>query len=74
MRWVSSRGSSPAVPFIDALFAGTAPDGGHAWDRIGLVPAAGAAAVLVLFALFFRSREEVAAPALRSAAPAASRS
>ena len=28
MRWVSSRGSSPAVPFIDALFAGTAPDGG----------------------------------------------
>ena len=28
MRWVSSRGRSPAVPFIDALFAGTAPDGG----------------------------------------------
>jgi len=28
MRWVSSRGGSPAVPFIDALFAGTAPDGG----------------------------------------------
>lgn len=28
MRWVSSRGSSPPVPFIDALFAGTAPDGG----------------------------------------------
>jgi threonine synthase len=28
MRWVSSRGVSPAVPFIDALFAGTAPDGG----------------------------------------------
>jgi len=28
MKWVSSRGSSPAVPFIDALFAGTAPDGG----------------------------------------------
>jgi threonine synthase len=28
MRWVSSRGESPAVPFIDALFAGTAPDGG----------------------------------------------
>ena len=27
MRWVSSRGASPAVPFIDALFAGTAPDG-----------------------------------------------
>jgi threonine synthase len=28
MKWVSSRGASPAVPFIDALFAGTAPDGG----------------------------------------------
>jgi threonine synthase len=28
MRWISSRGSAPAVPFIDALFAGTAPDGG----------------------------------------------
>src|SRR5262245_23773776 len=28
MRWISSRGASPAVPFIDALFAGTAPDGG----------------------------------------------
>ena len=28
MTWVSTRGASPAVPFIDALFAGTAPDGG----------------------------------------------
>jgi threonine synthase len=28
MKWVSSRGASPPVPFIDALFAGTAPDGG----------------------------------------------
>ena len=28
MNWVSSRGASPAVPFIHALFAGTAPDGG----------------------------------------------
>ena len=28
MNWISSRGASPAVPFIDALFAGTAPDGG----------------------------------------------
>ena len=28
MQWISTRGASPAVPFIDALFAGTAPDGG----------------------------------------------
>ena len=28
MNWISTRGASPAVPFIDALFAGTAPDGG----------------------------------------------
>src|SRR5688572_13309603 len=28
MKWISTRGKSPAIPFIDALFAGTAPDGG----------------------------------------------
>ncbi len=28
MKWISTKGASPAVPFIDALFAGTAPDGG----------------------------------------------
>jgi threonine synthase len=28
MKWVSTRRASPAVPFVDALFAGTAPDGG----------------------------------------------
>ena len=28
MKWTSTRGQPPAVPFIDALFAGTAPDGG----------------------------------------------
>jgi threonine synthase len=28
MKWISTRRSSPPVPFIDALFAGTAPDGG----------------------------------------------
>jgi threonine synthase len=28
MKWVSTRGDSPPISFIDALFAGTAPDGG----------------------------------------------
>ena len=28
MKWVSTGRASPPVPFIDALFAGTAPDGG----------------------------------------------
>jgi len=28
MNWISSRGQSPAITFVDALFAGTAPDGG----------------------------------------------
>ncbi len=28
MHWVSSRGESPPISFVDALFAGTAPDGG----------------------------------------------
>jgi nucleoside transporter len=37
--------------------------GGHAWDRIWLVPAAGAAAVLVLFAVLFREVATSAAAA-----------
>jgi threonine synthase len=41
MKWVSTRGSSPAVPFIDALFAGTAPDGGLYFpNRFEPLPAA----------------------------------
>jgi len=28
MKWISTRGGSPPISFVDALFAGTAPDGG----------------------------------------------
>ena len=41
MKWVSTRRASPPVPFIDALFAGTAPDGGLYFpDRFEPLPAA----------------------------------
>ena len=40
MNWVSTRGASPPVPFIDALFAGTAPDGGlYMPERLDPLPA-----------------------------------
>jgi nucleoside transporter len=48
--WASGR-------VVDSFVA--AP-GAHAWDRIWMVPAAGAAAVLVLFALFFRAADSQA--------------
>jgi nucleoside transporter len=39
-------------------FAAPAAAAGHMWDRIWLVPAAGAGAVLLLFAFFFRAVAE----------------
>ena len=40
MKWISTRGQAPPVPFIDALFAGTAPDGGlYVPERIDPLPA-----------------------------------
>jgi len=41
MKWVSTRGASPAISFVDALFAGTAPDGGlYMPERLEPLPVA----------------------------------
>ena len=40
MKWISTRGGSPPTTFIDALFAGTAPDGGlYMPERLDPLPA-----------------------------------
>ena len=62
--------------YIGALLSGRVvdmyaqPGGGHQWDRIWLVPAAMAGAVLALFALLFQYRE-TEQPAAATAARAA---
>lgn len=48
--WLSGR-------VVDAFNIAAGGQTHHLWDRIWLVPAAGAAAVLILFALFFRSAD-----------------
>ena len=53
--WASGR-------VVDAFRVGS----GHNWNRIWLVPAAGAAIVLVLFALFFRSNDAGQEPSTNS--------
>src|SRR5438094_3881178 len=53
---------------VDAFRVAAGPETRHMWNRIWLVPAAGASAVLVLFALFFRStQDKTEAPASASA-------
>ena len=49
--WVSGR-------VVDAFATGTPGAVAHAWDRIWMVPAVGAAVVLLLFAFFFRSADD----------------
>jgi threonine synthase len=40
MKWISTRGASPPITFVDALFAGTAPDGGlYMPERLDPLPA-----------------------------------
>lgn len=58
--WLSGR-------VVDAFSQPVAGGVAHAWDRIWLMPAIGALAVLVLFALLFRSAEQRAPAAAQTA-------
>jgi nucleoside transporter len=55
--WLSGR-------VVDAFSVAASAQSNHLWDRIWMVPAAGAGGVLILFALFFRSSEERSAAGL----------
>ena len=74
MKWVSTRGASPPISFVDALFAGTAPDGGlYMPERLDPVPAetmkrlAGADIVTIGSAIGSHLlRDEITAPAMLS--------
>ena len=62
-------GSLVSGRVVDAFLLSTSP-AAHAWDQVWVVPAAGAAGVLVLFAAFFRRPAD--APATMEAATAVS--
>jgi MFS family permease len=49
--WLSGK-------IVDAFSTGDASGLHHMWDLIWLIPAAGAAAVIFLFAIFFRAPDE----------------
>jgi threonine synthase len=74
MKWVSTRGASPPISFIDALFAGTAPDGGlYMPERLDPLPAgtverlAGADIVTIGTTIGAHLlKDEIAEPAMRA--------